>query len=642
MIHLDNTSMPKLIIDNIEVVSPEGTTVLEAARSIGITIPHFCWHPALGKAGACRVCAVKLLEGPVKGIQMSCMLPVQEGMVVSTDDPEAMELRRLVIEWLMINHPHDCPVCDEGGECQLQDFTIAGGHGIRRYSGSKRTHLNQDLGSFIEHEMNRCIQCYRCVRFYQEYAGGGDFGVMGSAGRVYYGRFKDGQPESLFSGNLVDICPTGVFTDKTARFRARYWDYDMASSICTICSLGCNTTPMARYHELLKVTARHNEAVNGWFICDKGRFGDLGVNAPDRPRLPLVEGREVGWDEALETLLRRLGEIEELYGTGSLALVGSSANSLESGILLAELATAVSAAALCYFVDENEAAVTLAAVSLLETAVSASMPDVEQADCVVILESDLREEGPMMLLAVRQAWKQGAPVFLVGKAATLEQATAVGIEVIALGFIEEVPLGIFANPVIICGTKNSSVSDIAILALAEAKLAFLFKGANSYGTAVLSREQAGISFQKAISTGKIKGVIAVEADIPAELLAQMPFVAALDWRVTDPVRSARIILPTTSIVEMDGTFINFEGRGQRFNRVMTPGLPLKDGLEPGGHPSRAHSRLVPGGDVRPAWQVMAELVRLSGGELIREPLSGRWRGLATLDADGSGVKVSPP
>jgi len=170
--------MPKLIIDDIPVEVPEGTTVLEAAQSVDIPIPHFCWHPALGKAGACRVCAVKMLDGPVKGVQMSCMLPAMDGMVVSTTDDEAVAMRKSVIEWLMINHPHDCPVCDEGGECQLQDFTIAGGHGIRRYDGRKRTHRNQYLGEFVEHEMNRCIQCYRCARFYQEYAGGTDFGVM--------------------------------------------------------------------------------------------------------------------------------------------------------------------------------------------------------------------------------------------------------------------------------------------------------------------------------------------------------------------------------------------------------------------------------------------------------------------------------
>ncbi|MGA7827899.1 MAG: 2Fe-2S iron-sulfur cluster-binding protein, partial [Geobacteraceae bacterium] len=194
--------MPKLIIDTIELEVPAGTLILEAARSVGIMIPHFCYHPALGNAGACRVCAVKMLDGPLKGIQMSCMTPVQDGMVVSTTDPDAVAMRRQVIEWLMINHPHDCPVCDEGGECLLQDYTIAGGHGIRRYQGKKRTHTNQYLGEHIQHEMNRCIQCYRCVRFYQDFAGGTDLGVMGRASMVYYGRFSEGTLESPFAGNL--------------------------------------------------------------------------------------------------------------------------------------------------------------------------------------------------------------------------------------------------------------------------------------------------------------------------------------------------------------------------------------------------------------------------------------------------------
>ena len=147
--------MIKLVIDGKTVEVAEGVTVLEAAGSVGIPIPHFCWHPALGKAGACRLCAVKMLDGPIKGVQMSCMLECQNGMVVSTTDPDALAMRRQVIEWLMINHPHDCPVCDEGGECLLQDFTIAGGHGLRRYTGKKRTYHNQYLGTQIQHEMNR-------------------------------------------------------------------------------------------------------------------------------------------------------------------------------------------------------------------------------------------------------------------------------------------------------------------------------------------------------------------------------------------------------------------------------------------------------------------------------------------------------
>jgi NADH-quinone oxidoreductase subunit G len=630
--------MPKLIIDNIQVEVPDGTTVLEAAQSVDIPIPHFCWHPALGKAGACRVCAVRMLDGPVKGIQMSCMLPAQDGMVVSTTDPDAVAMRRQVIEWLMINHPHDCPVCDEGGECQLQDFTIAGGHGIRRYTGRKRTHLNQDLGAYIEHEMNRCIQCYRCVRFYQEYAGGTDLGVMGSAGRVYFGRFTGGQLESPFSGNLVDICPTGVFTDKTARFKARYWDYDMAPSICPGCSLGCNTTPMARYRELLKVTARRNDSVNGWFICDRGRFSNGAVNDPQRPRVPMVDNRETDFDEALEALLLRIGQVEDLYGSGSIAIVGSSRMTLETAALLPLLADCTASGTLCYFINEDEAAVTQAAVSLHETVPAASMADVAQADCIVILESDLREEGPMMLLAVRQAWKRGAPVFLVGKTAPLAQAMAVSVEAITLGFIEEVPFGIFDKPVIICGTKNSSVGDIEYLARAEARLAFLFSGPDSFGAALLAGKNDAISLEAALAGGRIKGVISVEADIPQQLLEGIPLVAALDWRNTKVVQAAQVVFPTTSWVEMNGTFINYEGRIQCFKKVMNPGIPVN---EPGSacHPPHVHRNIPPGGEALPSWQIVAEIIIGLGGELVTEPFSGELASIRGVAAEHEGVMI---
>jgi len=640
--------MPKLIIDNIEVEVPAGTNVLEAAKQAGIWIPHFCYHPALGSVGACRLCAMRFLEGPVKGIQMSCMVPAQDGMVVSTVDSDAARMRSLVIEWLMTNHPHDCPVCDEGGECLLQDYTVAGGHGIRRFKGRKRTFIPQYLGDFIEHEMNRCIECYRCARFYQEYAGGTDFGVMGSARRVYFGRHEEGAFQSPFSGNLVDICPTGVFTDKTARFRARYWDYEMAPSVCPHCSLGCNTVPAARYRELLKTIARENPAVNGWFICDRGRFSKASVNDPARPRMPLVDGRETTWDEALDALLLRIAELSELNGEGSLAVVGSSRLALEGAALLPQLAGLLGAGFLCWFADDEEGDRTAAAVSLLNKDNAASLADVREADCIAIVNCDLLEEGPMMLLAVRQAWRKGAPVFLVGKHAPLEQARAVSIEAVQLKFLEEAPLGIFESPVVICGTRHNPPAAIEKLGKTKAKLSCLLAGPNAFGAALLSRENDGASLTAALATGRVKGVIAIEADIPPELLEGLPLVAALDWLPAGLTKPADIVLPTTAWVEMDGTFINNEGRAQRFQRVMVPGYPIKglparyhssaDKPAPF-HPPRVHQKEPPGGDLRPVWRVIAEIIERLGGERVEEPLGDRWETLRGLDPEGEGVRI---
>ena len=190
----------------------------------------------------------------------------------------------------MANHPHDCPVCDEGGECHLQDMTVMTGHVRRRYRFPKRTFRNQNLGPFIDHEMNRCIQCYRCVRFYADYAGGYDLVAMGLRNQVYFGRQRDGKLESEFSGNLVEVCPTGVFTDKTfGRHYTRKWDLQTAPSVCPHCGLGCNTIPGERYGILRRIRSRYNGAVNGYFICDRGRFGYEFVNAESRLREVTVE-----------------------------------------------------------------------------------------------------------------------------------------------------------------------------------------------------------------------------------------------------------------------------------------------------------------------------------------------------------------
>ncbi len=630
--------MPKLIIDNIAVEVAEGVTVLEAAQSVGIHIPHFCWHPALGKAGACRVCAVKMVDGPVKGIQMSCMLPAQDGMVVSTTDGEAMAMRRQVIEWLMINHPHDCPVCDEGGECHLQDYTIAGGHGLRSYTGKKRTHVNQYLGTNIEHEMNRCIQCYRCVRFYQEFAGGTDFGVMGSAGRIYYGRIESGQLESPFSGNLVDICPTGVFTDKTARFRARYWDYDMAPSVCPHCSLGCNTVPAARYRELLKTVARRNDAVNGWFICDRGRFSGGTVNDPLRPRCPLVEGRKVGWDEALDNLLLRIREFGAVHGFENLAIVGSSRLAMEAASVLHLLSESTVAGSLCYFVHEHEANQTVTAISYLNDTTSASMADVQDADVIAICDCDLLQDGPMMALAVRQAWRKGAKVFLVDNNVVVDAQKELPFEWNSVPSFSDIPFRDARNPVIICGSGGKGIGDISQVLKDGAKLAFLLGGPNAFGAAMLTKEHGATTLARAIADGKVKGIIAVEADIPPELLQGIAFVAALDWRDTETVKAAHIVLPTTAWVEMDGTSINYEGRAQCFKKVMTPGLPII-GLDPAMHPPRQHEAVVPGGDWRPAWKVVVDIIEKMGTERDAQPLSGHWQWLRGLEAGGNGLRI---
>ncbi|HYK54907.1 MAG TPA: 2Fe-2S iron-sulfur cluster-binding protein, partial [Flavisolibacter sp.] len=253
--------MPVVFIDNIPYNVKAGKNLLETSLALGIDLPYFCWHPALGSVGACRQCAVKVFkdENDKQGrLVMSCMEEVKEGLRFSVQDKAARDFREEVIEWLMTNHPHDCPVCDEGGSCHLQDMTVMTGHDYRRYQFKKRTYTNQYLGPLVHHEMNHCIQCYRCVRYYRDYANGKDLNVFAAHNHVYFGRESDGILESPFSGNLTEVCPTGVFTDKTLKNHyTRKWDLTMAPSVCQHCSVGCNTIAGERYGSIRCVQNRY-------------------------------------------------------------------------------------------------------------------------------------------------------------------------------------------------------------------------------------------------------------------------------------------------------------------------------------------------------------------------------------------------
>ena len=278
--------MPTIFIDGQELQVKDGENILEACLNAGLNLPYFCWHPAMGSVGSCRQCALLQYqnEEDTQGrIVMGCMTSVSEGARFSVSAEKAAEFRSAVVESLMLNHPHDCPVCAEGGECHLQDMTVMVGHRDRRYTGTKNTFRNQYLGPLIHHEMNRCITCYRCERYYKDYAGGRDLGAQASHDHVYFGRHEEGVLESEFSGNLVEVCPTGVFTDKPfLKHYSRKWDLQSAPSICSGCAVGCNIAPGERYGKLKRIHNRYNNEVNGYFLCDRGRFGSGYVNSDAR------------------------------------------------------------------------------------------------------------------------------------------------------------------------------------------------------------------------------------------------------------------------------------------------------------------------------------------------------------------------
>jgi NADH-quinone oxidoreductase subunit G len=402
---IKNALMPTIHIDNQSYEVKAGSNLLEACLSLGMNLPYFCWHPALGSIGACRQCAVKVFkdENDKTGrLVMACMEPVKDQMRLAIQDGEASAFREQVIGWLMTNHPHDCAVCDEGGSCHLQDMTVMTGHTYRDYHFTKRTYTNQYLGPFLNHEMNRCIQCYRCVRFYKDFAGGKDLDVFSARSHVYFGRQEDGVLESEFSGNLAEICPTGVFTDKTLKQHyTRKWDFTSAPSVCQGCGLGCNIIAGERYGSLRQITSRYNGDVNGYFLCDRGRFGYEFVNSPQRIReISLKQLAPVAADPA-----QRLTYLQDKIKKGRVMGIGSPRASLESNFVLKQL---VGADQFYIGVSDTDHDLTALALRILRQGPvrTPSLQEAAKADMVLILGEDVTNTAPMLALSVRQAVRQ--------------------------------------------------------------------------------------------------------------------------------------------------------------------------------------------------------------------------------------------
>lgn len=636
--------MATLYIDNKPHEIKPGKNLLETCLTLGFDLPYFCWHPSLGSVGACRQCAIKVFKDAddKKGrLVMSCMEPVANNQRISILDQEAVEFRTGVIEWLMTNHPHDCAICDEGGSCHLQDMTVMTGHAYRRFQYKKRTHLNQDLGPFINHEMNRCIQCYRCVRFYKDYAGGADLDVFASKGNVYFGRHEDGTLESEFSGNLSEVCPTGVFTDKTLKQHyTRKWDLTMAPSICQHCSLGCNIIAGERYGDLRMIANRYHGEINGYFICDRGRFGYEFVNAEGRIRQPLLNQQAVDREKIIM-------EVSALLKNSKVIGIGSPRASLQSNFALKEL---VGKEHFYKGVSNLEHDLTELALTILKDGPvrTSTMKEVERADAVFILGEDLTNTAPMLALAVRQSVRQ-QPMKEVAKMSVPEWNDAAAREIIQdkkgplfIATVAETKLDDIATqtfraapedmarlglavahvldqispqvnltqeeqtlvkqiaqalldadrPVIISGTSCQSES----LMKAAANIAFALHKrnknvgivltlpeCNSLGLAMMKGNRLDSAFQ-AVRNGEADTVIILENDlyrhgkmeVVDEFLAKCKNVIVLDHSHHVTAAKAHILIPAGTFAEADGTLVNNEGRAQRFFQVQESANTIKE------------------------------------------------------------------
>ena len=658
--------MARVNIDGKDYELTPGQNLLQAVLSEHLELPYFCWHPAMGSVGSCRLCAIIQFADADDGrgrLQMACMVNVQDGMRVSINADFAADFRKQVIEWLMENHPHDCPVCEEGGECHLQDMTVMTGHTSRRYEGTKRTFRNQDLGPFIGHEMNRCITCYRCVRYYQDYAGGRDLQAFGSRSRMFFGRESDGVLESEFAGNLVEVCPTGVFTDKP--FSATYtrkWDLQSAPSVCPGCAVGCNTLPGERYGSLKRVHNRYHPDVNGYFLCDRGRFGSHFVNSPNRLRQAGAKAEDGVFEPLAPAAAAE--RVAEVLARGRVLGIGSPRASLESNFALKALVG-----------DENFASGTAADEAALDQlmlsiyqaggARIATTTEAESADAVLVLGEDVSNTAPRIALALRQSvhnkpldmaadagiplWQDAgvrghaqhakSPFFVATPAPTriddLAEDTlrAAPRAVAAAGFAiahgidgrftqaESADAAFVAQavaalcqaerPLIVSGTACGSADVLQAAANVawalqgqgkDAGLLLAGREANSLGTALLGGELALEDALQRLADGEADSVIVLENDLHRRMdgeavnraLAQAADVVVLDVLETATAEAATLALPAASYAESTGTFVNHEGRAQRFYQVFEPEQ-----------------------DVAPAWRFLADTAIAAGRNDLR-------------------------
>ncbi|MCL1124091.1 molybdopterin-dependent oxidoreductase [Shewanella surugensis] len=594
--------MGKFYIDDQEVNFEPGQNVLQAALKAGINAPYFCYHEALGSAGACRMCTMELeptKEGENSRLVVTCLQAAQDGQRYRLNKGIGDHVRQGVVEYYMTRHPHDCPVCDEAGDCQLQDMTILSHHTYRRFKGAKRTYMDQPMGPLIYNTANRCITCYRCTRFYQDYALGDDFGVYASGNRTTFRRSEEGHFDSPFSGNLIDVCPTGTFTDKVFRRKfSRTWQLEKNESICGHCSVGCHTEPGGRDNSLRRVHPFPNTKVNAHFICDRGRFGEHFSEANDRPLSAQINGVVVDNQKALDHIKDILTK-----SAGRIGILSSPDEDVSCHYALANIAEHFNGLFSPFVMPQTEDR-TAAALALSRN--TPSLTDIETADGAIIVGA-LTETAPMMDLAVRQLIKAGKTVHMLHASPTLladivrkqhpdqiHQAAPKNWAQIISSFdasheAEEMGPNLFANldtgkRIIILGVavEMDIASMHALHDLCQAfenkqltvQLGFALNGANATGSAMISAQYPSKQLLDAVRKKEIDTLMVCGAD---------PFgFGAADWLparehikqliVFDNVNSptlqiADVILPHATWSERRGISINYEGRIQGFNHA---------------------------------------------------------------------------
>src|SRR5215475_8857836 len=400
-----------LEIDGRQTEVAQGQTVMDAARNLGIYVPHFCYHPKLSIAANCRMCLVQVEKAP-KPLP-ACATPVMNGMKVQTHSPQAVEAQKGVMEFLLINHPLDCPICDQGGECQLQDLAVGYGGSSSRYQEPKRVVLNKNLGPLISTDMTRCIHCTRCVRFGQEIAGVMELGMIGRGEHAEIITFVGRAVESELSGNVIDLCPVGALTSKPFRYTARTWELARRRSVSPQDGLGSNLIVQVYQDRVMRVVPLENEAINECWLSDKDRFSYEGLNSEDRLTKPMLKRdgawHETDWQTALEHVVREMKRIRERDGAEAFGALVSPHATLEEMHLAQKLFRGLGSDNIDFRLRQSDFASDGNAVPWL----GMSIPEFAALDRVFVIGSFLRKDHPLLAHRLRQATKKGAQLSIL-------------------------------------------------------------------------------------------------------------------------------------------------------------------------------------------------------------------------------------
>ena len=631
--------MPKVTIDGVETEVRNGATVMEAANGLGIYIPHFCYHKKLSIAANCRMCLVQIEKAPKP--MPACATPVTDGMKVSTASEYAKQAQNGVMELLLINHPLDCPICDQGGECQLQDLAVGYGKSASRYDEPKRVVLNKNLGPLISTDMTRCIHCTRCVRYGQEHAGIMELGMIGRGEHAEIIAFVGKTVDSELSGNMIDLCPVGALTSKPFRYTARTWELSRRKSVSPHDSLGSNLVVQVKQNRVMRVLPLENDDINQCWLSDRDRFAYEGLNSEERLTKPMIKQdghwREVDWQVALEHVARGLSETRFKYDPKEIGALASPHSTLEEMALLAKLVRAMGGDNVDHRLRQSDFSADgrRAGAPWL----GMRLAELEQADRVLLVGSFLRKDHPLLAARLRQMARRGAQISVLhsaddellmpvaGKSVVapreLPEALAQIVKAVAEAKGKAVPAALTdvkahddakriaaslasgKSAAILLGNfsvqhpKAAQLQRLAqeLAQLLDARFGFLGEAANSVGGYLAGCVPADGGMSAAAMLAQPRRaylLLHAEPDFDCadpraatKAMAAADMVVALAAYRSFAADYADVILPVVPFTETSGTFVNCEGRMQSFNAVVKPL-----------------------GDARPAWKVLRVLGNL--------------------------------